>query len=69
MEQARANPPNRLIETINKLIRTSQQIVIEIGCAPTDEEARRKTGDAPQNSTQVVEYREGGDQVTLSSTE
>ena len=43
MEQTRANPvPDRLIEMINKLIRTSQQMLIETGRAPTDEELAEK---------------------------
>ncbi len=43
MEQGPANPvPGRLIETINKLVRTSQQMLIEIGRVPTEEELAKK---------------------------
>jgi RNA polymerase primary sigma factor len=43
MEQSLANPvPDRLIETINKLVRTSQQMLIEIGRMPTEEELAKK---------------------------
>ena len=43
MEQTRANPvPDRLIETINKLVCTSQWMLIEIGRVPKDEELAEK---------------------------
>jgi RNA polymerase primary sigma factor len=34
--------PTKLIETINKLVRVSRQIFLEIGCEPTPEELAEK---------------------------
>ena len=34
--------PEQMIETINKLVRTSRQMLSEIGCEPTPEELAEK---------------------------
>ncbi|MEZ5919860.1 MAG: hypothetical protein R3C60_00770 [Parvularculaceae bacterium] len=52
--------PVHMIETINKIVRTSRQMLHEIGREPTPE-ACRKAFDAARKSPQGDEDREGAD--------
>ena len=54
--------PVHMIETINKLVRTSRQMLHEIGREPTPGRACRKAVDADRQSPQGVEDRQGADQ-------
>jgi RNA polymerase primary sigma factor len=54
--------PVHMIETINKIVRTSRQMLHEIGREPTPEELGRKARHAARKSAQGAEDRQGADQ-------
>ncbi len=54
--------PVHMIETINKLVRTSRQMLHEIGREPTARGAGRKARHAARKSPQGAENRQGADQ-------
>ena len=54
--------PVHMIETINKLVRTSRQMLHEIGREPTPEELAEKLVDAAGEGPQGPEDRQGADQ-------
>ena len=54
--------PVHMIETINKLVRTSRQMLHEIGREPTPEELAEKLAHAAGESAQGPEDRQGADQ-------
>jgi RNA polymerase primary sigma factor len=54
--------PEHLIETINKLVRTSRQMLTEIGREPTSEELAQKLGMPARKSTQALKNRRATDQ-------
>ena len=54
--------PVHMIETINKIVRTSRQMLHEIGREPTPEELSRKARDAARESAQGAQDRQGADQ-------
>ena len=47
--------PEHLIETINKLVRTSRQMLTEIGREPTPEELAEKSGMPLEKMRKVLE--------------
>jgi RNA polymerase primary sigma factor len=51
-----------MIETINKLIRTSRYLVQELGREPSPEEIAEAHGDAPREGAQGPQDRQGADQ-------
>ena len=53
--------PVHMIETINKLVRTSRQMLHEIGREPTPEELAEKLGHAAREGAQGPEDRQGAD--------
>jgi RNA polymerase primary sigma factor len=53
--------PVHMIETINKLVRTSRQMLHEIGREPTPEELAEKLHDAAREGAQGSEDRQGAD--------
>ncbi len=53
--------PVHMIETINKIVRTSRQMLHEIGREPTPEELAEKVGDAAGKGPQGAEDRQGAD--------
>jgi RNA polymerase primary sigma factor len=53
--------PVHMIETINKLVRTSRQMLHEIGREPTPEELAEKLGHAAREGAQGDEDRQGAD--------
>ena len=53
--------PVHMIETINKIVRTSRQMLHEIGREPTPEELCRKAPDAARQGPQGPEDRQGAD--------
>ncbi len=53
--------PVHMIETINKLVRTSRQMLHEIGREPTAGRTRGKTRAAARKSPQGDEDRQGAD--------
>ena len=54
--------PVHMIETINKIVRTSRQMLHEIGREPTPEELSRKARHAARESAQGAQDRQGADQ-------
>ncbi len=54
--------PVHMIETINKIVRTSRQMLHEIGREPTPGGAGRKAGHAAGEGAQGAEDRQGADQ-------
>ena len=54
--------PVHMIETINKLVRTSRQMLHEIGREPTPEELAETSGHAAGEGAQGSEDRQGADQ-------
>ena len=54
--------PVHMIETINKIVRTSRQMLHEIGREPTPEELVGKARHAARKSAQGAENRQGADQ-------
>ncbi len=54
--------PVHMIETINKIVRTSRQMLHEIGREPTPEELAEKLADAAGKSAEGAEDRQGADQ-------
>ena len=54
--------PVHMIETINKIVRTSRQMLHEIGREPTPEELSRKARHAAGESAQGAQDRQGADQ-------
>ena len=54
--------PVHMIETINKIVRTSRQMLHEIGREPTPEELAEKLVDAAGEGPQGAENRQGADQ-------
>jgi RNA polymerase primary sigma factor len=53
--------PVHMIETINKIVRTSRQMLHEIGREPTPEELAEKLADAARESAQGAQDRQGTD--------
>ena len=54
--------PVHMIETINKIVRTSRQMLHEIGREPTPEELSRKARHAAREGAQGAQDRQGADQ-------
>ena len=55
--------PVHMIETINKLVRTTRYLVQELGREPTPEEIAERDGDAARQGPQGAEDRQGADQL------
>jgi RNA polymerase primary sigma factor len=53
--------PVHMIETINKIVRTSRQMLHEIGREPTPEELAEKLADAARQGAQGPQDRQGAD--------
>ena len=47
--------PAQTIETINRLVRTSQQMLLQIGREPTPEELAEKLAMPPEKVTKLLE--------------
>jgi Sigma-70 region 3 len=54
--------PGHLIETINKLVRTSRQMLLEIGREPTAEELAERLAMPLEKSAQALSNRRAADQ-------
>ena len=51
--------PPRLIETINKLVRTSRQLLLDLGREPTPEEIAEKLAMPPEKVRKILKIAKG----------
>lgn len=51
--------PPRLIETINKLVRTSRQLLLDLGREPTPEEIAEKLAMPPEKARKILKIAKG----------